>query len=64
MTKCSFCGKEYDLHRGVTFVLNDGRIFRFCSSKCKKNHELGRDSRKVKWVKKRKKVKKVVEKQN
>jgi len=34
-------------------VKNDGTVFWFCSSKCKKNMlELKRDSRKLKWTKK------------
>jgi len=36
------------------FVKNDGTIYYFCSSKCEKNFMMGRDKRKVKWVRKRK----------
>jgi len=33
------------------YVSNDGSIFWFCSSKCRKNHlKLGRDPRKLKWT--------------
>ncbi len=33
------------------YVNNDGSIFWFCSSKCRKNQlKLGRDSRKLKWT--------------
>ena len=55
MPKCSFCGKEYEFPSGLTKVLKDGAILYFCSSKCRKNLELGRKSKKVKWIKKQKK---------
>ena len=54
MPKCSYCSKDYDLHRGVTFVLKDGRVKHLCSGKCRKNMQLKR--RKVRWVSKMKKV--------
>jgi large subunit ribosomal protein L24e len=52
MPKCSFCGKEYSIHKGLTYVKTDGNVFYFCSSKCRKNYNLKRDKKKVKWVKK------------
>lgn len=54
MPKCSFCKKMYEFPFGLTLVLNDGSILYFCSSKCRKNWQLGRKSGKVKWVKKMK----------
>lgn len=36
-------------------ILNDGGLLYFCSSKCKRNHALKRDSRKLNWVKREKK---------
>ena len=36
---------------------NDGKSIHYCSSKCRRNFKLGRDPRKINWVK-RKKVKK------
>lgn len=56
MPKCSYCGKEYDIHKGLTFVKNDGSIKYLCSSKCRKNWKLKR--RKVRWISKTKKEKK------
>ncbi len=54
--KCSFCKKEIEPGTGKMFVRNDGKILYFCSSKCEKNMiELGRNPRKVKWVRKLKK---------
>ncbi len=54
MPKCSFCQSAYEFPRGLTLVLNDGSVLHFCSSKCRKNFQLGRKSRKIKWVKKMK----------
>lgn len=51
MTKCSFCGKEEQLFKGVHLIKNDGSLFYFCSSKCRKNAlKLRRDKRKLKWT--------------
>ncbi len=52
MPKCTYCGKEYDIHKGMTIVMNDGRILHFCSAKCRKNKSMKR--RKVRWVSKKK----------
>jgi large subunit ribosomal protein L24e len=52
MPKCSYCKKNYENPRGLTFVLPNGEILYFCSSKCRKNHKLGRKSDKLKWIKK------------
>ena len=46
--KCVYCGKEYDLHKGLTLVMKDGTINYFCSAKCRKNKEMKR--RKVRWI--------------
>ncbi len=56
MTKCTYCGEEYEVPRGLTFVFNDGTAKHLCSSKCKKNMLMKR--RKVRWISKKKKVKK------
>ena len=54
MPTCSFCKNNYEFPRGLTLVLKDGTPKYFCSSKCRKNFQMGRDNRKVKWVKKQK----------
>ncbi len=50
---CSFCDNPVAKGSGRMLVKNDGTVFWFCSSKCKKNMlELKRDPRKLKWTKK------------
>ena len=58
MPKCSFCKQNYEFPKGVTVVQKSGDAKYFCSSKCRKNAEMGRDNRKVGWVRKVKKPKK------
>jgi len=49
---CSFCGEDIPPGTGTMHVKNDGVIYRFCSSKCRKNFfDLKRDPRKLKWTK-------------
>lgn len=40
----------YDFPRGVTVVQKEGTPRHYCSSKCRKNSEMGRDNKKVKWI--------------
>ena len=62
MPECSFCKNNYEVPKGMTFVLPSGEVLYFCSSKCQKNNKLGRVGKKTTWVKKPKKSKEVVEK--
>lgn len=55
MPKCFYCGKEYDVPRGLTLIMNDGKVKNLCSSKCRKNMLMKR--RKVRWIIKKKKTK-------
>ena len=55
MPKCSYCGKMYEIHRGLTLVKTDGSIKYLCSKKCRKNMAMKR--RKVRWITKKKKDK-------
>ena len=59
MPTCSFCKKIYRNPRGLTIFTFDGRSIFYCSSKCRRNAELGRDPKKTNWVKKTKKDKSV-----
>ena len=57
--KCTFCKGQIEPGTGSMFVYSDGKISYFCSSKCKKNGlKLKRDTKKVGWIKKKKKVSK------
>ena len=57
MPKCSFCGENYDVPRGISYVLPNGEVLYFCSSKCLKNWKMGRRGDRQKWVIKNKKGK-------
>jgi len=47
MPKCSYCGQTYEFPKGLTVVESiSGKIRYFCSSKCRKNYEMGRKKRK------------------
>ncbi|MEM4605559.1 MAG: 50S ribosomal protein L24e [Candidatus Pacearchaeota archaeon] len=54
MPKCSFCKKEYEIPRGITEVQKDGSLKFYCSSKCRKNSKMGRNPKKISWIKKKK----------
>jgi large subunit ribosomal protein L24e len=60
MPRCIFCSKEYDFHKGLTLVKNDGTINYICSSKCRKNLLMKR--RKIRWVHKEHELAKVSKK--
>ena len=55
MPSCSYCGKMYDIPRGLTLVMLDGTVKHLCSSKCRKNMKMKR--RKVRWISKMKQTK-------
>jgi ribosomal protein L24E len=57
MPVCTFCKKQYEFPRGTTVVLKDGTVKFYCSSKCRKSNEMGRNNKKVKWVRKSEHVK-------
>jgi len=50
---CSFCNNEIPKGTGELYVLRDGTIFSFCSTKCKANAiKMRREGRLVKWTNK------------
>ncbi|MFH1451799.1 MAG: 50S ribosomal protein L24 [archaeon] len=52
MVTCSFCRQNYEFPRGTTVVQKDGTVRYYCSSKCRKNSEMRRIGKKVKWIRK------------
>lgn len=50
MYVCSFCGEQLEPGTGKMYVKKDGQIFFYCSTKCQKNHKLGRIPRRVRWT--------------
>ena len=50
MPVCSFCKNAYEFPKGTTVVQKDSSVRYFCSSKCRKNMEMGRLNKKVKWI--------------
>jgi len=47
---CDYCGEPIDPGTGTMYVFNDGRTVHYCSSKCEKNADLGREPRDVEWT--------------
>jgi large subunit ribosomal protein L24e len=48
--ECDFCGDDIEPGTGTMFVQNDGSTVMFCSSKCEKNADLGREARDMGWT--------------
>ncbi|MCW4037431.1 MAG: 50S ribosomal protein L24e [Candidatus Bathyarchaeota archaeon] len=49
--ECSFCGHTFPQGRGMMYVKNDGTIYWFCSSRCRKAMIIfKKDPRKLKWT--------------
>ena len=57
MPKCTYCSDNVMHGRGKILMALDGKQIFFCSSKCEKNYNLGREAKKLGWIKKKKKGK-------
>ncbi len=50
--ECSFCGDPIEPGTGKQHIMNTGKVFHFCSNKCKKNLlNLGRKAVETRWTK-------------
>ncbi|MFB6124402.1 MAG: 50S ribosomal protein L24e [Halanaeroarchaeum sp.] len=47
---CDYCGADIEPGTGTMYVYNDGTTVYFCSAKCEKNADLGREPRDVEWT--------------
>ena len=47
---CDYCGSDIEPGTGTMFVHTNGSVVHFCSSKCEKNADLGREPRDLEWT--------------
>jgi large subunit ribosomal protein L24e len=47
---CDYCGDDIEPGTGTMFVRLNGQTVHFCSSKCEKNADLGREARDLEWT--------------
>ncbi|MBS3060315.1 MAG: 50S ribosomal protein L24e [DPANN group archaeon] len=55
--KCSFCKTEIPPGTGKIYSSKAEKRMHFCSGKCEKSHNMGRNPRKLKWITKNPKTK-------
>ncbi len=49
--KCSFCGYDIPIGRGIMFIRRDGTILNFCTNKCRKSMLIyKKNPRKTRWT--------------
>ncbi len=48
--ECDFCGDDIEPGTGTMFVAVNGEVTHFCSAKCEKNADLGREPRDHEWT--------------
>ena len=48
--ECDYCGQAIEPGTGTMFVRTDGSTTYYCSSKCEKNADLGREPRETEWT--------------
>ena len=47
---CDYCGADIEPGTGTMFVAVDGTVTHYCSAKCEKNADLGREPRDLEWT--------------
>ena len=47
---CDYCGADVEPGTGTMFVAVDGTVTHYCSAKCEKNADLGREPRDLEWT--------------
>ncbi|WP_345786279.1 50S ribosomal protein L24e [Halolamina sp.] len=47
---CDYCGAEIEPGTGTMLVHVNGSVTHFCSAKCEKNADLGREPRDLEWT--------------
>jgi large subunit ribosomal protein L24e len=47
---CDYCGDDIEPGTGTMFVHVNGSITHYCSAKCEKNADLGREPRDLEWT--------------
>ena len=48
--ECDYCGADIEPGTGTMLVLTDGTTIDYCSAKCEKNADLGREARDLEWT--------------
>ncbi|SNZ04049.1 LSU ribosomal protein L24E [Natronoarchaeum philippinense] len=48
--ECDYCGGDIPPGTGTMLVRTSGQTIHYCSSKCEKNADLGREPRDVEWT--------------
>ena len=48
--ECDYCGGDIEPGTGTMFVSVTGSVAHYCSSKCEKNADLGREPRDLEWT--------------
>ncbi len=48
--RCTFCGSQIERGTGIMYVLNNGSVLWFCSSKCFKYYKMKKDPKKLAWT--------------
>ncbi|WP_435117803.1 50S ribosomal protein L24e [Halolamina sp. C58] len=47
---CDYCGDDVEPGTGTMFVHTNGSVVHYCSAKCEKNADLGREPRDLEWT--------------